>query len=40
MCIRDSGVPVLVLQRPVLPEVDREFGAPEALWQALLDFGV
>lgn len=37
---RERGVPVLVLQRPVLPKVDLEFGAPEALWQALLDYGV
>lgn len=32
---RERGVPVLVLQRPVLPKVDREFSAPEALWQAI-----
>lgn len=37
---RERGVPVLVLQRPVLPKVDREFGAPEALWQALLGLGL
>ncbi len=32
---RERGVPVLVLQRPALPAVDREFAEPEALWQAL-----
>lgn len=32
---RERGVPVLVLQRPSLPAVDREFSEPEALWQAL-----
>lgn len=37
---RERGVPVLVLQRPALPVVDREFAEPEALWQALLDSGL
>ncbi|TWE06618.1 precorrin-6A reductase [Pseudomonas sp. AG1028] len=37
---RERGVPVLVLQRPALPAVDREFAEPEALWRALLDSGV
>lgn len=37
---RERGVPVLVLQRPALPEVDRQFAEPEALWQALLTNGV
>lgn len=37
---RERGVPVLVLQRPSLPAVDREFTEPEALWQALLTNGV
>nr|WP_288354997.1 cobalt-precorrin-6A reductase [uncultured Pseudomonas sp.] len=37
---RERGVPVLVLQRPALPAVDREFAEPEALWLALLDSGV
>lgn len=37
---RERGVPVLVLQRPVLPAVDREFAEPEALWQALQESGV
>ena len=32
---RERGVPVLVLQRPVLPEVTRQFEDPETLWQAL-----
>lgn len=32
---RERGVPVLILARPALPEVDREFGCVEALWQAL-----
>lgn len=37
---RERGVPVLVLQRPLLPAVDREFSAPEALWQALQGLGL
>lgn len=36
---RERGVPVLVLQRPLLPAVDREFSAPEALWQAISTLG-
>ena len=32
---RERGVPVLVLQRPVLPKVDREFGAVDQLLEAL-----
>lgn len=35
---RERGVPVLVLQRPLLPAVDREFSDPEALWQAISTF--
>ncbi|SDH26582.1 precorrin-6A/cobalt-precorrin-6A reductase [Pseudomonas flavescens] len=37
---RERGVPVLVLQRPPLPAVDREFAEPDVLWQALLTNGV
>ena len=37
---RERGVPVLVLQRPPLPAVDREFSEPEALWQALQGLGL
>jgi len=37
---RERGVPVLVLQRPLLPAVDREFSEPEALWQALQGLGL
>lgn len=37
---RERGVPVLVLQRPELPAVERQFEAPEALWQALLAIGI
>ncbi|UCJ17577.1 cobalt-precorrin-6A reductase [Pseudomonas sp. MM211] len=37
---RERGLPVLVLQRPSLSAVDREFTEPEALWQALLTNGV
>ena len=37
---RERGVPVLVLQRPILPAVDREFAEAEVLWQALLTNGV
>ena len=32
---RERGLPVLILARPALPAVDREFAAVEALWQAL-----
>lgn len=32
---RERGLPVLLLQRPPLPEVTRCFSDPEALWQAL-----
>ncbi|MBD9516342.1 cobalt-precorrin-6A reductase [Pseudomonas sp. PDM22] len=32
---RERGVPVLILARPELPEVDRQFGSVEALWLAL-----
>jgi precorrin-6A/cobalt-precorrin-6A reductase len=32
---RERGVPVLVLKRPVLPEVDREFGTLEETLEAL-----
>jgi len=32
---RESGVPVLVLKRPVLPGVDREFGSVGELIKAL-----
>ncbi|MFJ7885483.1 cobalt-precorrin-6A reductase [Pseudomonas sp. NPDC096917] len=32
---RERGVPVLILQRPVLPKVDREFGAVNQLLEAL-----
>jgi len=34
---RESGVPVLVLKRPALPMVDREFFGVEELQQALTD---
>ena len=34
---RERGVPVLVLKRPVLAEVDREFSSFEALMAALAD---
>lgn len=34
---RERGMPVLLLRRPTLPAVDREFAAPAALWQALQD---
>lgn len=37
---RERGVPVLVLERPLLPAVDREFSEPEALWQALQGLGL
>jgi len=32
---RERGVPVLVLKRPVLPEVDREFTTVNSVLQAL-----
>ncbi|MFR0693280.1 cobalt-precorrin-6A reductase [Enterobacterales bacterium AE_CKDN230030158-1A_HGKHYDSX7] len=32
---REQGVPVLILARPALPDVDREFDSIEALWLAL-----
>ena len=32
---RERGMPVLILARPVLPEVDREFASVESLWTAL-----
>lgn len=32
---RERGLPVLILARPPLPEVDRQFAHSEALWQAL-----
>lgn len=32
---RERGMPVLILARPVLPEVDREFASVESLWAAL-----
>lgn len=32
---RERGVPVLILARPVLPAVDREFDSVESLWAAL-----
>lgn len=32
---RERGVPVLVLKRPVLPEVDREFGTVDEVLQGL-----
>lgn len=32
---RELGLPVLLLRRPELPAVDREFLEPEALWEAL-----
>lgn len=32
---RERGVPVLILARPELPEVDRRFDSVEALWAAL-----
>jgi precorrin-6A/cobalt-precorrin-6A reductase len=32
---RERGVPVLILGRPALPAVDREFDGVESLWQAL-----
>lgn len=32
---RERGLPVLILQRPPLPKVERAFTDPETLWQAL-----
>ena len=32
---RERGVPVLILKRPVLPQVDREFGTATQLLEAL-----
>ncbi len=32
---RERGLPVLILQRPPLPEVERSFADPDTLWQAL-----
>lgn len=32
---RERGLPVLILARPTLPAVEREFAGVEALWQAL-----
>jgi precorrin-6A/cobalt-precorrin-6A reductase len=32
---RELGLPVLLLARPLLPSVDREFASVEALWSAL-----
>ncbi|KWR78798.1 MULTISPECIES: cobalt-precorrin-6A reductase [Pseudomonas] len=32
---RERGVPVLILARPELPEVDRQFDSVEVLWAAL-----
>ncbi|VXB80101.1 Precorrin-6A reductase [Pseudomonas sp. 8AS] len=32
---RERGLPVLLLARPELPEVERAFADPESLWQAL-----
>ena len=32
---RERGLPVLILARPALPAVDREFTGVEELWQAL-----
>lgn len=32
---RERGLPVLLLARPELPEVERSFTDPESLWQAL-----
>ncbi|BAN46379.1 cobalt-precorrin-6A reductase [Metapseudomonas resinovorans] len=33
---RELGLPVLILRRPELPPVQREFDSVEALWQALV----
>ncbi len=32
---RERGVPVLILARPALPLVAREFDSVESLWEAL-----
>ncbi len=32
---RELGLPVLLLRRPMLPTVTREFAEPDALWEAL-----
>ena len=32
---RERGLPVLLLARPELPEVERSFADPDELWQAL-----
>lgn len=37
---RELGLPVLLLRRPALPSVDREFTDLDKLWRALLDAGV
>jgi precorrin-6A/cobalt-precorrin-6A reductase len=35
---RELGLPVLLLARPLLPSVEREFVSVEGLWQGLQDF--
>ncbi|MBT8767959.1 cobalt-precorrin-6A reductase [Metapseudomonas boanensis] len=35
---RERGLPVLILKRPELPPVDREFDSTEALWQGLATY--
>ena len=35
---RERGLPVLILKRPELPLVDREFDSTEALWQGLATY--
>jgi precorrin-6A/cobalt-precorrin-6A reductase len=37
---RELGLPVLLLRRPALPPVEREFANLEELWRALLEAGV
>ena len=37
---RERGVPVLVLERPVLAPMTRSFGSSQALCQALVEWGV
>ncbi|MNR66005.1 hypothetical protein D3C85_1892980 [compost metagenome] len=32
---RERGLPVLILARPALPAVDREFASAAALWEEL-----
>ena len=32
---RERGLPVLLLARPELPEVEHSFADPDTLWQAL-----